>query len=393
MKDYVPSILTQGLAVRRLRSRTRTYNSGMLVDGKRTLLLSRQWNPQTGHTALLWQEAKGDRLTARHKLEFGGEGFEDYEDARVIAHAGQRYIAYTDADYRGEQFTSRQGFAQLTAGLDVAQTYRIAYGNNYRGGGPHHSEKNWAFFSHEGRLHLVYSIGDLRAGERHVVAALDERMQPAQDWRTEGVMWPWGSPSGGTPPVRVGDRYIAFFHSFTTRHMRRRYNMAAYAFEAKPPFHILAMSEPLLRASDEDESTVNPANPRWRPLVVFPMNALRQGAGWLVATGVNDSYDVLVSIKDEQIRWHSASDWAKPWPRYFEAENGTLPVDYNTRTKPAHMAWQKWTPVGIAHAGQVRGVMASTDCNLTEALEALAAEGKGIREIQAADYQRAVGRN
>ena len=56
--------------------------------------------------------------------------------------------------------------------------------------------------------------------------------------------WSWGELRGGTPALRVGDEYLAFFHSVThmNSHIVRTYFLGAYTFSAKPPFVMTGMS-------------------------------------------------------------------------------------------------------------------------------------------------------
>ena len=50
---------------------------------------------------------------------------------------------------------------------------------------------------------------------------------------------------GGTPALRLtDDRYLAFMHTVQKRGSKSGYALAAYTFEAKPPFAIVEMSHP-----------------------------------------------------------------------------------------------------------------------------------------------------
>jgi predicted GH43/DUF377 family glycosyl hydrolase len=103
------------------------------------------------------------------------------------------------------------------------------------------------------------------------------------------IDWPHGEIRGGTPPVRVGDEYISFFHSSTAwakvhGAMRNRYYMGVYAFEARPPFKVTRYSRrPLLIGTLREPSVL------MSPPCVFPSGALLRGDQWLVTLGVNDA--------------------------------------------------------------------------------------------------------
>lgn len=75
-------------------------------------------------------------------------------------------------------------------------------------------------------------------------------MAPSYSKKLEAVMWPrlWGRLRGGTPAQKVGDEYLAFFHSsFSDQDEVQWYCMGACTFEAHPPFRITSVSaHPLL---------------------------------------------------------------------------------------------------------------------------------------------------
>jgi len=94
-----------------------------------------------------------------------------------------------------------------------------------------HWEKNWVFFEYEGGLYFVYTIAP------HVVyryrfggpAELVGETETRHNWAV--------TLRGGTPPIRVGDRYVSIFHDNT------RTRMGWYEFEAKPPFKVIRVGE------------------------------------------------------------------------------------------------------------------------------------------------------
>lgn len=141
-------------------------------------------------------------------------------------------------------------------------------------------EKNWMPFYVDSTMHLVYSINP------HVVFSVDAsgRVLGQHKQRQVALPWPYGELRGGTPPIRVGDEYLAFFHSSTIwqPHLRRYY-MGAYTFDAQPPFTIRRITvEPLLTGSEKD------ARANSGPLVIFPCGAKFSDSTWLVTFGVND---------------------------------------------------------------------------------------------------------
>jgi hypothetical protein len=143
----------------------------------------------------------------------------DKEDARLFAFRGGLYASFTDPVLPRVVV----GVARLRDDLTVAATYYPGVPN------PGVWEKNWGFFERGGALYFVYSIAP------HVVYRVDlEAGMVAEVGRT-GTAHGWnGLLRGGTPPLQVGDRYVALFHfgnPATT--------VGWYEFEAAPPFRVI----------------------------------------------------------------------------------------------------------------------------------------------------------
>jgi len=189
-------------------------------------------------------------------------------------------------------------------------------------------EKNWMLFAHEGELFAIYRI------EPHIVLRLDIDAPGAVHCRPAyRVAWDatrygarYGELRGGAPPVRVGDRYVAIFHSRTAprgrmntsapatiatvnrtgwfRAVKRwlrerldplRYFGGVYEFAATPPFAPTYLRpEPLLHP-DAEERPHRPTAAHLTPRrVVYPSGLVRLADGaWLVSYGVHDERAVL----------------------------------------------------------------------------------------------------
>ena len=109
-----------------------------------------------------------------------------------------------------------------------------------------------------------------------------------REFKSPGLLWAWGKPSGGTPPIPYAPgQLITFFHAYEfDSQFQRRYNFAALIFEDKPPFKQVAQSvAPLVIASELDPL---PSSDGWIPLCVFPCGAVETPTGWDVSSGVND---------------------------------------------------------------------------------------------------------
>ena len=131
-------------------------------------------------------------------------------------------------------------------------------------------EKNWVPFQHNGTLMLAYSIDPhlilrvspaaLAAAERNAEAAAQRGDPPQSEVTAELVhssRFTLDRPAddrdasitrpmmrGGTPPVKLGGRHVAFMHTVWRRGGRSMYAIAAYAFSAAPPFAIEAVTPP-----------------------------------------------------------------------------------------------------------------------------------------------------
>lgn len=121
----------------------------------------------------------------------------------------------------------------------------------------------------------------------------------------QNLHWPkkWGSVRGGTPAKRVGDQYLAFFHSaFVDEDKFTWYIMGAYTFESKPPFRITGISQcPILFDGIYNSPHLNVANPTIR--CIYPAGFVLGHDGERevihVSCGENDSaIKILTFDKD-----------------------------------------------------------------------------------------------
>lgn len=360
MSDNVPSIRDQGLSVSFLRSPMRGYNSG---SHNGVHFLCRCFDERLGTSRLVWHRRSNLDLRPLTELDLNCPWH--LEDGRLFRHDGDVYVAYTEGHYETRPFLAVQGLARLNAFFGVDRLLPIAYGGNGRS-----SEKNWQFFSHDGALHFVYSI------EPHVVVRLDWPKIIAEYATSSIGHWPWGVMRGGTPPLRLGDEYISFFHSFRSHRLRqRRYTMSAYKFEAAPPFRITGITEPLLSASENDPTLPHPGHPDWKPLVIFPCAAWPEGKEIVVSAGVNDSFDALIRVDPAKLEWLPGSDFDRPRSFFFYSSNGSLPV------RGSSGSWLKWKLLPKL-GGPGHGILETADPTALESLQTM----RGVSEISSNEY-------
>lgn len=221
---------------------------------------------------------------------------EHFEDPRIFAYGDRLFLSC--CNFVGWGSGAHQLLVLLDSDWKCLNRFDVPVGKN----GPgvlmnSGSEKNWLWFIHEGKLHLIYMTVP------HTVLRFDSdfRVEAKHVTDTYGIQWPWGHPRGGTPPIRIGNEYWSFFHS-AVEHARytRRYFMGAYAFKADPPFHITRMSTwPLLAGSEKDLCGGG------KPLVVFPCGALLRNGKWFVTFGVNDLASGWIEIPHEELEQHT----------------------------------------------------------------------------------------
>lgn len=279
------------------------FNCGLVRDGQNTLwLLIRRWNRRYERN---WQSTMvacrlNERLeiVSQRDLMLPGPEAEQNEDPRVVFRDGKFWVSHC-AWLRGRMYSAKQIFSSFDSGWQYERSMQIRYGQN--GLGAPGTEKNWIWFHQDGAWYFVYSF------HPHTVVRIENGV-PVAEYKTQlrsaecGVrnkgtcsndipqsviripQWKYGEIRGGTPPVRVGDEYISFFHSsLPWKGRQKRYYMGAYMFAAKPPFGVIRMTrEPLLMGSEEDTRLLG------GPLVIFPCGAVLEKEGWLVTFGVND---------------------------------------------------------------------------------------------------------
>lgn len=228
---------------------------------------------------------------------------EHFEDPRAIYHEGKTYVSCCDFLIVNGQWTgAHQIISRCNMNWRSEKRFDPVYGNNRETTGANLGhEKNWIWFFHNGRPHLLYQA------EPHRVVRFNHDFVKQEEYETgtQWLRWPYGEIRGGTPPIRIGDEYWTFFHSSlkTNNKYWRRYFMGAYSFEAKPPFAITSITEkPLLIGSKDD-----PWNLR-KPLVVFPCGSMLRDGYWTVTLGVNDLKCAWVEIPHSTLMKRTGRD-------------------------------------------------------------------------------------
>lgn len=245
------------------------YNPSLItVDGDDWLVYRRQVENSDSTVCRMNFRTRENHTIELHPLLYHNEQF---EDPRVWWHDGAIHLLVCSWRKNWNYKPILRAF-RLNSKWEIEKEFPLTYGGNGKGV----TQKNWVFFSHEGEQHFVYQYAPFQVVK-------DDKL-----FSGKSLTWKYGEIRGGTPPVRVGDHYYTFFHS-RLDHGRSKYYAGCLAFEARAPFHPVAMTrEPLLVATNREP------NLSWAPLVVFPCGALYRNETWTVSLGINDTNCGLV---------------------------------------------------------------------------------------------------
>lgn len=228
------------------------------------------------------------------------------EDPRLIDHNGALYVVF-NATHDGSMNSRR---AMRIAHIEPPQSPGGSFGvtavsemfpegSEYRPW----QEKNWAPFSFEGELHLVYRTNPPKVYRvpQDVLKAMPQeiRVQPVSETFSPLPFY-YGEMRGGTPAIYAEDlgKYVSFFHARDANNYgsghKMHYFIGFYAFDAEPPFAIShLLPEPIIVPWMS-----NPQRPYLE--VAYPGGFLFEGDMIHVLYGKNDqSIRVLTLDKDQ----------------------------------------------------------------------------------------------
>lgn len=160
------------------------------------------------------------------------------QDGRLYSLNDQVYLFYND--YKLLEKRSQEMY--FTKVIEEGETFKINRPKllSYSGSAQN-IEKNWAPFSKEGQLHLVYQINP------HTILKVDKDTGICTKVSESYIkaLWNYGGFRGGSPAIEIGEEYISLFHSskkgprsLLSKKRGNVYFMGAYSFEKKFPFNI-----------------------------------------------------------------------------------------------------------------------------------------------------------
>lgn len=216
------------------------------------------------------------------------KGFEpqSIEDGRLFLYNGKLHLSYTVANQKG--CVVQYGELDTTS-----EPWRIVnfFQPKYPGNDFTTLVKNWSFWESGGKLYAAYQ----RSPEQIVLQLDGEKVM--NEFKTQAPAWAWGQIRGGTSPIEHNGLNLQFFHSSTRNNKSPWgfcYYMGALLMEKEPPFSIVSVSRAPILAGTERYF----AAPRWKPRVVFPMGAIKDGEKFVVSMGVNDAVTGRVTLKE-----------------------------------------------------------------------------------------------
>lgn len=365
----------------------RHWNAGLLEYGGRLWLAYRYHRP-TSDSRCGIAICELDRRTLKAKpgsqhLELERDEDSHQEDPRLFIFRGQPYVSYTEmGNYQpGVDYACCMKYARLAL-RGTRWSVREIFHPNYGRNGGMEREKNWVFFESGGELHCVYQDSPTR-----IVLQL-KGAEVKDEWTSPSATWPWGAIRGGTPPVPMGDKLLAFFHSSLATEVvphHVRYFAAAYIMEPVAPFRVTEISQrPLMSGSESDGHRVDPRyTAGWKPYVVFPCGCVPFGNRYLVSLGVNDWCIAIAKMAADQLELGPV-DGSGFKDRFFRTTNGSLGVRLSDDT--GHMNPVEWLVprqglVGMTGPGYLR---ISNPRNAEELLGE-----RGVAEITGSEYETA----
>jgi predicted GH43/DUF377 family glycosyl hydrolase len=223
-----------------------------------------------------------------------------HEDPRLFAIKQGLYLTWNDGAYgeeRNNQFLLKLDPKTLQP-IGRAQEFRMT-------GRRRHNEKNWLLFDADSangadRLQMVYSTSPFRvleAAKRETDAFTFQHFSQSF-WNSKPYEKKFGEFRGGAAPVRLGDYFYMFGHSYYLTPNGKRYVATVVKFTAKAPFRVIAaIKQPL-----PFQNPLGPLGAIGKRTVpdmvetVFPCGAIVEGDHWIVSHGINEEACVLTRI-------------------------------------------------------------------------------------------------
>lgn len=276
---------------------------GFLMSFRHIPNPAKSFNSEIG---LIWLDQNFDPIGSAQLLDIRNGSLipSRAEDARLLTVGDCLFLVYSDNE--DEKITKggfRLFFAQLKYEEKKFSLHHIEKLSKFEGESKDRREKNWVPFDYKGILFLAYSIDPhkifrplLDFGQCETFCETDQQIQ-----------WNWGELRGGTPALKVGNEYLAFFHSqkkMATEHSEGKemlhYFMGAYTFSTEPPFELTRISPQPIVGKGFYKGPMY--KPYWGSVrVVFPCGYVFDDKFIWIAYGRQDHEIWIVKVEKERL--------------------------------------------------------------------------------------------
>lgn len=215
-------------------------------------------------------------------------GTDLFEDPRLFVHNDELWLSFIAAGIKQGRHYAAQGVALLDEHFQPKRIFYPTIGDNVNeissGNGLLLREKNWTFFSFDGKIHVVYSINPLKVG---VMCPNSGEV----DWVGHSRFdhpWKWGDVHGSCGFIDWEGKLLGCFHSFNIVDNQRKYYVGFYLVDPKEWKVTHISSDPWMEAERNDKLDRRPFDQTYRPNVIFPCGMYREEEKIFISYGWQD---------------------------------------------------------------------------------------------------------
>lgn len=215
------------------------------------------------------------------------------EDLRFFNFNGKLHASYVSAQAFGGMFQCVVGYGELVeenGQWKILKHIQPKYGRNNWDG----LEKNWNFFSAQGKLFAIYGV----ISNDQVILELEGDKVVAVH-KSTALKWNYGEIRGGCIIPWKG-RLLRFFHSHDASEKREdwKYHVGCALMEPVAPFQTIVISKLPIVSGNEKWT---PGCVHWKPKVIFPLGVVADSNGWKLSVGLNDCECGAVHLTEKDL--------------------------------------------------------------------------------------------
>lgn len=266
------------------------YNPSIIEHGNKSLISYRHHpDPKSWRTELAMTDG-----VQTWKIEVPRFNDHSLEDMRLFEFQGKLHGGFTIARSADGFFKCVCAYGELVFGgqsWSVLNPIMPKYGRNDFSA----MEKNFCFWEHSGKLYCTY-----QNAPEHIVLELDGA-RVVKEYKTPSPKCDYGIPRGGTQQFSHNGQLLRFCHAFQKNEKSDQYwtyHLMVSLIEPQPPFTITKFSSaPILTGTEQYFH----GWPRWKPRCLLPYGAVRNGDGFTVSCGINDSACATVNLTSKDL--------------------------------------------------------------------------------------------